>query len=278
MSALASFSTAVSTLREQPGLFVAGLLVTLIGQLSLVAPFGYPYELPHVWSAIVLSIPFLLGGFVGAADDALAGSASVRGYVAAGAARYLATSGALVLLATLLGITAAVAIVDVASLRLLAGGLGLTSIAEYELTPRRVGLVGVAAVVPVWIGLQFFAAAVVVSEDRPLTALAASVVRFGRHRAGVCKFTALFAAVLVLPRIPDLWLYWDAIVWVPPKVGPSGQEIPGHFEVASESRLSQSMVVGSLVGTIAVTVALTYYVSYYRSLPGGGRDGPSPGR
>lgn len=262
MASYASFATALRTLRDQPILFLGGLPIAFLGQVAVLLQVGYLTDSAALLVGLLLSLPFVLAGLVGMANDAREGTASIGGFLNAGLRNYLSVLGVLVSSALVLGFAAFVMVFlgsILAAFTTASGGGGASAV--FGLSLNLLTLATLVVLLSICLHLQFVVAAVVVSDGGVIGALFDSVDRVGANLASVVGFTTLFLLVSFLLRVPHRILYQRATETVSGGFGEADQLV-----VASESTLWLSVGVGLVLGTVAVTVAWTYYTVYYRSL------------
>jgi hypothetical protein len=175
MGAISALSTAGRTLKRNTVLFAAAFAVSFV---SLV-PSGVSSLLPPEAAVLVsllvsgfslLASPFFMGGLLSMADEGLDGTTRLGTFVRGGMDNYVRLLGAMVLFGVLLAVTGFVvlvaAVVGAFALGMSAGGAGQSLAGSgasigFVLV---VGLLGALAfLLPIFV-LQFYPAAVVVSD------------------------------------------------------------------------------------------------------------------
>jgi len=254
MSAIGSLSTALATLRDHPVILFGGLLFALLGELSVLLDVyvGSLAQLLATPISLFLT-PFLLGGFVAMIHGALEGSTSVGTFVRGGKDNYVSMLGAtLVFVGIFIGVSIVGTIVlVVAGLAGFAVGGGLVVVAL-------VGVVLLVVLAVVFMFVQFYDAAIVVSGERAIDSFSHSVGLVSRNLASVIGFSVVFLAITMLGQGPGMALYLSSIEFTQ----------TGETVVTSTSTLWLSIAVTLVVGTIATTYAYTYFVAFYTSLLG----------
>ncbi|WP_134670888.1 DUF7847 domain-containing protein [Halorussus marinus] len=170
MGAISSLSTTGRTLARNSSLFGAAFVVTLVSFL----PTGLSVLLPPPTAGVVmvplsglslLVVPFLTGGLLSMAREGLDGTASFETFLAGGRKHYLRLLAAIVLFVVLFGAIGAV--LGMAAIAAFAVGVGAGSAAITEASLVALAILGVLGVLAVGLPvffLQFYAAAVVVSD------------------------------------------------------------------------------------------------------------------
>jgi len=255
MAALESFRDGWTALSTTPTLLVAGgLLVAL--SLAGVLDFG-PETEPIVALGLLLTFPFVLGGFLGMAVAAVRdGESSLATFVRAGVANYsrllaatvLFVAGLVALFTVLFALTLVplvlLVLVDIGDAALV--GAGITFALSVLAT-----LLGIPTVL---LFVQFLAPAIV-AEDRSVAGAVRRSVALVRHNLGsVVGFTLLWVFVVSLVPHPEVLLE-VSLTWLPatPYFGAS----------------TLVVAVASVLSTAALTYCYTVHTAYFLRLAGG---------
>ncbi|WP_117364474.1 DUF7847 domain-containing protein [Natrarchaeobaculum sulfurireducens] len=258
MSAIGSLSTALATLRAHPVILVGGLFFVLLGELSVLLDvyLGSLTQLLVVPLWLFLT-PFLLGGFVAMIHGALEGSTSVGTFVRGGKDNYVSMLGATVVF---VGILIGLSIVGTVVL-IIAGAAGF-AVGGGIVVVALVSVVLLVGFAVVFMFVQFYDAAIVVSDDRAIDSFSRSVGLVSQNLASVIGFSVVFLALTLLGQGPGMALYLSSVEFTQ----------TGETVVTSTSTLWLSIAVTLIVGTIVTAYAYTYFVAFYTSLLEGRRN------
>jgi hypothetical protein len=252
MAIIAAFKHGAATLRRDPMLLVAGLVLGAGSHLRYVDDLvGSPVLSAGAVLAWFVTVPFVLGGFLGTARDAVGGTgASAAGFVAAARAHYLRLVLATVLFvgivfgtAVLLGLVGLVVGVGVAALgaihELLGVAAGVGSV-----------LAWVASLLVVVLFVQFYDAAIVVEDHGVTGAFRRSVRLVGSNLASVVGFSLL-------------WLVGSNAVLVPAYARRLASTLPGS---ANGLPTVVPMAVVTALSAAGFAYFYTVYTAYYLRL------------
>ena len=196
MAVFESFRDGWTALRTTPSLLlVGGLLVAL----PLVGALDLGTAEPFAGLAVVLALPFVLGGFLRMAAAAVRDDdVSLRSFVRAGGRNYLRLVGGLLLF--VLGLGAVMTLVTTLSfapivLIAVAGRADLAAVGA-GLGAAVAIVTSVAALAAGFLFLQFFAPAIVVEDRGVVDGLRRSVGLVRRKLASAVGFTLLWAIVV----------------------------------------------------------------------------------
>ena len=265
MSAIGSLSTAVSTLRANPIILLAGLAFVLVSEVVVLFELVNPLLPLLGYPLMILVYPFVLAGMIGLIDRSLDGRVSMDDFVDSGRSNYLSMLGASLLLAAIIVVvTVAITVVAVvvgavAGGALLAGGgddLGTGVLLVISL----VVLFAAGLLFLVYMFLQFFDTAIVVSGNDAVESISTSVGLVRRNLLSVVGYTILFGLVSFVPRIPDTVAYM--LGSTPELIDEVGFDIG----LTSQQLLGLSIGLSLVFGTIALSLAYTYHVAYFRSI------------
>lgn len=206
MGALSALSAAIETLKRNPALWGAAFLVTVVSfGLTFVQEF-----LPETTAAVVslplsavtlLVSPFFMGGLLSMAYEGLDGVSRIETFVEGGKANYLRLLGAMVLFVVLLFVVVFVSVLAAGVVAVVVAGASVTGgsvMSDPGLGLGIVALFGIvvflAVLVPVFF-LQFYGAAVVVSDLGIVAAFKRSAGLVRRNLVSTLGYTAI--AILV---------------------------------------------------------------------------------
>ncbi|APW99592.1 hypothetical protein CHINAEXTREME_18255 [Halobiforma lacisalsi AJ5] len=195
--------------------------------------------------------PFFLGGFITMVDEGLEGSTRLGSFVRGGKENYVSLLGATILffaIFTGLGFGGLLLMAFIGIGTAAAGGGGGGFLVAGIL------LLGLFAVV--LLCLQFYDAAIVVSDASAFDSFLQSISLVRRNFLGVVGFSIVFVVISLLGQGPGMVLYTMALEFTE----------TGETMVASESTLLLSAAATVVFGTLGLAYAYTYFVAYYRSL------------
>lgn len=256
MSAIGSLSTALTALRKNPIVLAVALLFTLLSESyvyleAYLGPIGQVLVLP----VTILVTPFILSGFLTMVDEALDGSTRLESFVRGGKENYASMLGATLLFGVILfGVSFGAMFVLVFA--------GVGAVAAGGGGGFGVMLVGMAIagliVAVVYMFLQFYDAAIVVSDVSAVDSFSKSVSLVRQNIVSVVGFSIVFAVISLLGQGPGTVLYLMAHDFA--------ETGTGQTAIASESTLFLSTAVTLVLGTLTTAYTYTYLVAYYRSL------------
>lgn len=252
MSAISSLSTAATVLRNNPAILLVGVLFVLLSEVAvLLDAYVSPLAQLLVYPLSFLVTPFLLGGIITMIDEGLDGSTRLGSFVRGGKENYVSMLGATVLfVAIIMGVS------FLGTLLMVFVGIGAAA------AGGGVGGVAIGAVLLfvvmalLFMFLQFYDAAIVVSDARAIESFSHSVGLVRRNFLSVVGFSVVFFVIGLIGQGPGMALYLSAVEFTE----------TGETVIASESTLLLSVAVTLVLGTIAMAYAYTYFVTYYRSL------------
>lgn len=273
MGAISALSDAGDALGRNPVLFAGALVLGVAGAaVRATPPIDGPVPYPGllVLAGFVLVEPFLAGGLLGMADEALSGSTSLGALWRHGAGNYLH----LLVARVVVGVVAAVVVGAV-----LVGGfyLGTAAVPESGQVPAGmhnpmagfVELLVSAFIVAVVVGplvvaghvlLQFYPAGVVLADEGALGSFRYSLRLVRDHPLSVLGYTlAAFVGGAVLAVVTGFF------------AGPFGGDGPTSLLVVPTGtgslRFAAGVVLaGSVARTVRIGLLRTYYVAFVRSL------------
>lgn len=264
-SVIRSLSTAATTLREHPIILLGALLFVIVSDLAYLPRLGVPMPRPVAPIIQAISIlamfilPFVIAGFIGMINAGIDGSTNVRRLFNSGRSNYVSMLGAtvvFVLLMTVFGTGLAIIINAIGAGFAVPMFIG-SIVLRIDIQVGVISVIGLLVVV----FLQFFAAAIVVSDARAIRSFSRSAGLVQQNFRSVLGYTLIFALLSFLPRVLDIALFMMAVEEFPdPAAGQIG------YVIASEPLLALSVVLAVILGTLATAFAWTYYVAYYRSL------------
>ncbi|TYT62804.1 DUF7847 domain-containing protein [Natrialba swarupiae] len=268
MAVLAAFKDGWTALRANPALLVAGAFIALGGQLSVLWGIVDSSVAPLVWLGWLLVFPFVVGGFIGMALEAIRESeTSLERFVRSGRTHYVR-----LLLATILYGAVVFGFVVVAMLLSMAGSVVtfvLAMVASTAVPPEVVMvatfvviiagvLLAVVAVLALLVAVQFYTAAIVVEDKGVVPSFRRSIGVVRRNLPSVIGFSILWAIALDVFLTPELTLV-------------SALSEYGLTELlAMEPEIGQgvSIALSVVVATVGAAYFYTVYTAYYvRLLP-----------
>lgn len=269
MGAISALSTAVSTLKRNGVLFGAALLVTVVNFALALVPTAFSPPMAGLVSLplsglSLLVTPFFMGGLLAMADEGLGGTTRFDTFLEGGKANYLRLLGAMVLFAVLFAVLAFVVVLGVAVVGIFAIGVdstggGLTTgsgggIAVVLL----LGLVGLLVLLLPMFFLQFYGAAVVVSDLGIVDSLKRSFGLVRRNLVSTLGYSLVAGFVGVLAGIAGIPVTLTSELY-------GGTSTAGAFpDVSLGLGLLAGVLVLSLVVTTVVSAfGVTYQVAFY---------------
>lgn len=263
MGVISSVSVAVETLKRNPILLVAGLVVALAngvvagGQMlsTGVAQMG--------WSlgsfAVQLGSLFFVAGAYGMVAEALDGPTRLSTLFSEGKNNF-----ADVLAATILLVVAIVAtFVFVGFIAFIVGIAVLTSGSLGGLPPQlfvlAMGVVYLLALLPMFF-LQFYLPAVVVSDQTPADALKQSYRMVRSNLLSTLGFDAVVGAVMLVGTLPTIWLYkmgMDSVMMG--ATTPMASPAMGLSSATVWTYIGATVVLGTFTGTFFYVYQVVFY-------------------
>lgn len=207
MGAISALSTAAETLKRNAVLFAATFLVVLVNFAISGATYALPpstaglVSIPLSWASLLVT-PFFMGGLLAMADEGLDGRTRLATFLDGGRANYLRLLASMVLFGVLLAVIAFAAVIGFVVVAAFTVGMSATGGAESVaasggnvLVLALFGLVAaVVTLLPVFF-LQFYAAAVVVSDLGPVESFKRSSELVRRNLVSTLGYTAVATAV-----------------------------------------------------------------------------------
>nr|WP_244510217.1 hypothetical protein [Natronobacterium texcoconense] len=204
-----------------------------------------------VYPLSLLVTPFLLGGIITMIDEGLEGTTRLGSFVRGGKENYVSMLGATVLFAVII-----MGVSFMGGILMMIVGVG-TAAAGGGLVGMGIGFVLLMVVMALLVMfLQFYDAAIVVSDARAIDSFSQSVSLVWNNFLSVVGFTIVFFVISLIGQGPGMALYLSAIEFTE----------TGETAIASESTLFLSIAVTLVLGTFAFAYSYSYLVSYYRSI------------
>ncbi|MEY7850015.1 hypothetical protein AB7C87_12555 [Natrarchaeobius sp. A-rgal3] len=268
MAVLAAFKDGWSALRSNPVLLVAGAFVALGGQLSVLWGIVDSSVAPLIWLGWLLVFPFVMGGFLGMALEAVRGSeASLERFARSGRTYYVR-----LLLATVLYGVVVFGFVVAAMLLSMAGSMVtfvLAVVASTVVPPEVIMVVTVVslvvgillvvvAVLALLMGLQFYSVAIVVEDKGVVPSFRRSVGVVRRNLSSVIGFSILWLVAVDVFLTPEITLV--AVL--------SQYGLAELLTMEPAVGQAVSVAFSAVVATVAAAYFYTVYTAYYvRLLP-----------
>lgn len=266
MVVIDAYRTGLATIRRNPVLVAAALLVGLVGALpSLAQRVNYWVGLA-VQPVFYLVLPFLLAGLFGMAYEALGGRTDFGRFVAAGRAYYLRMlgAGAIVFLVLLVGGFIAGLVGVFAAIVLVAnGGAPASAVAWLPVVLVVLLVTLVVYVLPMYL-FQFVPLAIVVEDAGVVGSLSRSVRLSVGHAVPTLGFDAIATALFVLVNVPTAWLFASNRQALAPSDTSFNAE--PFFEVIPTTDLAIWLVAALVLGTLATAVIYTAQTVFFRRI------------
>lgn len=272
MGVVSSASSAIDALARNPVLFVAAFLVGLVN-LGIVGVVWtvVPVTASLYWwlgsmVALLISL-FFVGGAYGMASEGLRGETRFRTLLSAGSANYLSLVGATFLL-VLVGVAISILIALVglalwfASPGRFGGGLVALLLVTYGSS--------LIALLPYFL-LQFYAPAVVVSDEGAVDSLKRSFGLVRRNLLGTLGFDAVILAVIVVGAAPTVWLYarwWNSVAGSFESSPSATPEMVSPFAGLDVGTTAAYVLSTLVLLTLSGAFFYTYQVAFYEDLLG----------
>ncbi len=271
MTALRSFSTALSTIARKPSLAVVALVIAFISTLSVVGRGGSSVVsslVSLVGSALQLFvIPFFVAGFYALANAARTRTRDGPSFFEAGRRYYLSLLGA----GLLLGIVFGVAVVVLTIIALVAGGgFALLNAMRQGTAPSSTVIAEIAVVAVilfvVHLFFQFYDVAIVVDDENAISGIGRSIDFVASHFVSALGFALLSGAISLVISVLASW----------PFLFGGATTVQGAV-TAYQSGVGIVGFVGLLVGTlVSDLVVRTYKLCFYAETTEAGRSDESP--
>lgn len=268
MGAISALSTTGRTLKRNGVLFAVALVVTLVS----IIPSGSSVVLPPMEAAVLSFLlsgllffvaPFFFGGLLSMASEAIGGVTRFETFVAGGKENYLQLLGAMVLFAIVFGAFAAVVTIGLTVTAIFAVGINsagaagpMGGSAGAVGTVALLGLVGLFVVLLPVFFLQFYAAAIVVSDLGVVDSFKRSVGIVRQNLVSTLGYSVIVGFVGLVAGVagsavstPSGYGRFGAIATVSPELG------PGLFAGA--------FLVSFLVSTVVAAFSSVYQVAFY---------------
>lgn len=268
MGAISALSTTGRALKRNGVLFAVAFAVTLVN----IIPSGSSAVLPPM-EAAVLSVllsgvllfvaPFFIGGLLSMASEAIGGVTRFETFVAGGKENYLQLLGAMLLFAVLFGVFATVVVVGLTTTAIFAVGMNSAGAAGpmggnagAMGTVALFGLVGGFLMLLPLFFLQFYAAAVVVSD--------LGVVDSFKRSAGIVRRN--FVSTLGYSVIAGLAGLVAGVAGLPVSMTSGYGRFDATTTAAPEFGLGfvfAAVLVSVLVSTVVAAFGVVYQVAFY---------------
>lgn len=255
MVIVSAFKDGSTALRANPALLVAGLLVALTTQLQNVGEFTDSPAISAAGSLAWLVIfPFVLGGFIGMARNALRDSdASFGAFLAAGRRYYVRVLFATVLF-LLIVLVAAIGLGIVSFVT----GVGVLALGVLNETAGMAAAVGVtlvwlALLLVVIMFLQFYDTAIVVENEGTTDSLRRSVALVRANLRSVVGFSLLWVVLFNLFLVPEYLV----------RITVTDADAPAVLTVDPNVSLAVLIPVSVVLSTVGFAYIYTVYTAYY---------------
>jgi hypothetical protein len=273
MAAIQALQTAVSALRRNPVLFLGGLVIGLVTLPQIVTQLMQIPLVPTGLSALTFFVtPFLVAGLVGMADEALTGETQLGTVTDVGRDRYVPLLlGNLVQFAIGFAFAIVIAIVALGTVLSLgvSAGAGMNPGA---VAPGTIAVVGVVVLLVVLAYLlvlffvQFFAVAIVVDEEGPISGFTASYRLVRRNLLSTLGYSVVNFAVAVATSLPVTGF---VLLRTFQNLDAAGQGVgqPSATAAATGLPVTEAVAVGLIslaLSTLLTTFQQTYAVAFYR--------------
>ena len=268
MAVIAAFKDGWTALLENPVLLAAGLIYAVGSQLGTIGELVDSVVVSALASiGWFLLVPFVLGGLIGLAVDALRETdPSVAQFFGAGRTYYVR-----ILLATVLFVVLVIGVMIVTMIPSFIVGVGLLGIASLESgAALGIGVVlvlGYVLLLAVFMMyLQFYDAAIVVEDEPVVAALTRSVGLVRRNLVSVIGYSILWSILLNAFMVPE---YLAQL---------SQNGVWPLESLALEPTTVQLLTVpvSVLLGTVAFAYLYTVHTAYYVRLVATDSDGELP--
>ena len=268
MAAIEALQSALGALRRNPVLFLGGLLIGLITFPQIVLQFMRVPLVPAALTVVTFFVtPFLLAGLLGMANEGLTGRTDLGTLPAVGKEKYVSLLlGTLVQIAigVVFGIALVIAIVGSAiTLGVSAGGVP-SSIGSGAFAGVAIALVLlVLAYVLVAFFIQFFAVAIVVDDEGPISGFTASY-RVVRHNLlSTLGYSIIVFAVNLVTAIPITGFTFYRTFRNMNAAEPGQAAAASSFGFSPAEAIALG-VVSLAMSTLLTTFQQTYAVAFYR--------------
>lgn len=294
MGAISALGDAADALQRKPvllagALVVAGVEVVVVGGASAVAfgaagglvPDAVPY--PGLWlvAGYLLVEPLLAGGFLGLADEAVAGETTLAAFRSHAVANYGSLLAARLVVAVVAAVVAGFAVAAAVALGVSMAPEPGSGPTMHDPLAGAIPLLASALVVVLVVGpvvvvghvlLQFYPAGVVLGDAGPLASFGYSVRLVRAHPFAALGYT--------LVALVGGWLLATATGvlagpvtggsgvggWLLPLGGLSPLVGGGLSPFGGVAGVLVSVVVASVAGAVRVALLRTYYVAFVRSV------------
>lgn len=271
MGVVSSLRVAVETLKRNPVLFVAGLVVALVNGVVAGGQMLSTGANALLWSlasfAVQLGSLFFVAGAYGMVAEALDGPTRLSTLVSEGKDNFAdALAGTLLLV-----VVTVAAFVLVGFVAFLVGIGAIVTDVVGDVSPLyfvlAMGVVYLLALLPMFF-LQFFLPAVVVSDRSPAESLKQSYRLVRRNLLSTLGFDLVVVGVFLVGSLPTVWLYarWaDSMMGTP--------AAPGTYPFASlppaavGTYVAATVVLGTLTGTFFYAYQVVFYETHLLAGP-----------
>lgn len=265
MAVIAAFKDGWTALLDNPVLLLAGFCYAVASQVpTLSEAVGTPLASGVASLGWFLLVPFLLGGLIGLALEAVRGTEpSFDRFLRAGRTYYGRLLGAAILfvvivLGVVLGVTMPWFVVGVGLLGLSSASEGL-AIGVFLL----VVLGYLLSLLVVLMFVQFYNAAIVVDDESAVSAFSRSVGLVRRNLLAVAGYSILWTGLLNVFTLPEHLLTG---------LGGGIDHVPTIEPILSPLA---ALPVGVLLGTVAFAYLYTVHTAFYLRLAGDQSPGPN---
>lgn len=268
MGAISAFSTATRTLKRNTSLFGAAFLVVLVSYgfsvgSAVLPPGTAEFASLGLSGAMLLLMPFLLGGLLSMADEGLDGTAGFGTFVAGAKASYLRLLGAMVLFGVFVGVVVVVTVIAVAVAGAFAFGANAAGAGGMAASGSVAVLAGVAlaafvAVLLPTFFLQFYALAVVVSDLGVVAAFKRSAGLVRRNLVSTLGYTAVSVVVGLVSGLAA-----TVLVGFGGTLGAATTTTAPALPEMSVGVLAAAAAVSLVVSTVISAFGATYQVAFY---------------
>ena len=270
MAAIEALQTAVGTLRRNPVLFLAGLILGLILLPQTVVQFLQVPLLPFALQVVTFFVtPFVVAGLLGMADEGLSGRTGLGTLTGVGRERYLPL---------LLGNVVQFAIVAVFGIAFTIGAfaailsLGISTGGQFAPEAMSAGtllviggafLLLMLAFLVVYFFVQFFSVAIVVAEEGPISGFTASYGFVRRNLLSTLGYSVITFIVALVTSTPITGFVLLRTLQN------AGTQTPEQAPAATAGLFSPAEVAAIAVFSLALSTVLqtfqqTYAVAFWR--------------
>jgi hypothetical protein len=272
MGVFSSLSVAVETLKRNPVLLVAGLVVALVNGVVAGGQMLSSGANALLWSlgsfAVQFASLFFVAGAYGMVAEALDGTTRLNTLVSEGKQNFADALAATILL--VVAMVAAFVFVGFVAFLVAIGaittdvGTGLSPV----LLVGGMALVYLVALLPVFF-LQFYLPAVVISDRSPAESLKQSYRLVRRNLLSTLGFDAVVTAVFLVGSLPTVWLY---VQWADVMMTTPADQMTYPFANLPPTAVGTYVAATVVLGTLIGTFFYVYQVAFYKENLLGGAD------